>query len=193
MPGAGLALELKDQGLVRFAPCGEFLPQPLLSLAFETRPLVLLVDFLLTCGDRTEVGEDAWNQGFHGAGAVVVPALAVDAVGVVMSRAFQAQATGPEFLVVLFEPQVRVLLLLGERGGGRRQFAQVEGFLDQEFDALTVDARGRRSADRCSVWVRADGRSSGAGRGAPVRVEGSAASSVRPPLAAACRQTAGRG
>ena len=170
-----------------------FLPQPLLSLAFEPRSLILLVDLLLACSDRTEVGEDAWNQGFHGAGAVVVPALAVDAVGVVVSRAFQAQASGPAFLVVLVEAQVRVLLLLGERGGGRWQFAQLEGFLDQELDALTVDAQ---------VGVVRTGVRFGFGRvavvvprvgGSPVRVEELQSSSVRPPLAAACRRTAGRG
>ena len=72
---------------------------------------------------------------------MVVPALTVDAVGITLSRSLQAQAAGPKLIEVFLESQVRVLFLLGESGRGRRQFAEIKRFLDQELDALTVDAQ----------------------------------------------------
>ena len=82
----------------------------------------------------------------HGAGAVVVPAPAVDAVGVALTGALEAQATGPELLAVLLESKVGALLVPGERDRGGWQFAQVEGFLDQDFVALSVDVQDGRAA-----------------------------------------------
>ena len=62
MPGAGLAFEFADQGLVRFATRGQFHAASLLFLTFLFFARPLLVDGLPACGDRTKVGEDAWNQ-----------------------------------------------------------------------------------------------------------------------------------
>ena len=71
----------------------------------------------------------------------LVPALAVDAVGVAVALALQAQAARPDLLVAFLEAQIGVLLLFREIRGRGREFTQLAALLDLEFDALAVDVQ----------------------------------------------------